>query len=160
MGTGARHGGGSAAGRQDDESRVRDPDHPHEDGHGSSDDDESEREEGAEDADADGGQHAPSPQQLLASFRTHSGKRMAEMCAAQLQVLLDLGTSLATPARSNRCGMSGQRPAAACFKHAYTYTIVVEAVRLTCAYTAGAWISDRTATTPTWPCVFTSPTEC
>lgn len=63
-------------------------------------DEEDEFEDVDEEDDEPAGQ--PTPQQLLASFRTHAAKRMAEMCTAQLQVLLDLGASLAAPARIGR----------------------------------------------------------
>lgn len=39
---------------------------------------------------------------LLVSFRVHFTKRLAEVTTAQLQLLLNLGSSVAAPARTGR----------------------------------------------------------
>mmetsp|Transcript_25423 Transcript_25423/g.46208 ORF Transcript_25423/g.46208 Transcript_25423/m.46208 type:complete len:1151 (-) Transcript_25423:412-3864(-) len=40
--------------------------------------------------------------QLLRSFQAHCAKRMAEICAAQIQLLVGMGTSAAAPARPSK----------------------------------------------------------
>ncbi|GLI62012.1 hypothetical protein VaNZ11_004587 [Volvox africanus] len=47
------------------------------------------------------------PQVLLDSFRAHFTKRLAEVTTAQLQLMLNLGASLAAPARTGRPAVDG-----------------------------------------------------
>ncbi|GIL51230.1 hypothetical protein Vafri_7084, partial [Volvox africanus] len=47
------------------------------------------------------------PQVLLDSFRAHFTKRLAEVTTAQLQLMLNLGASLAAPARTGRTAVDG-----------------------------------------------------
>ncbi|GFR52412.1 hypothetical protein Agub_g14984, partial [Astrephomene gubernaculifera] len=50
---------------------------------------------------------APAVPELLAAFRGHFTKRVAEVTTAQLQLMLNLGASLAAPARTGRPAVDG-----------------------------------------------------